>query len=74
MERTITMDHTEQVKHDLETLIDLHGLPFVLNMIADVCNEKGDHVLSNWQDDKLANTWDRYAVKIAALADKIVRL
>lgn len=38
----------------LETLINKHGLEAVLRSLANVCRDKSEHVLTNWQDAGLA--------------------
>ena len=49
------LDATE--RFELETLIDNHGINAVLSAIATICNEKEEHVATNWQDTILAKAW-----------------
>ena len=42
----------------LEELVDQHGLDRVVEMLADICADKADHLRSNWQDDATARAWD----------------
>jgi hypothetical protein len=46
---------------DLESAIDSLGLPHLLGRVADICHEKAEHVLTNWQDKALAGEWSKAA-------------
>ena len=48
---------TPQEMDTLEALIDQHTLGDVLDALAGICYAKGDHVMSNWQDEPLMRTW-----------------
>ena len=52
---------------DLEALIDLHGLANVIATIMDICQEKAEHIRENWQDEPLAQRWE----KVAEMLEKI---
>jgi hypothetical protein len=43
---------------DLEGWIDRRGLQWVLDALAGVCQEKADHLRTNWQG---ARSWERCA-------------
>lgn len=43
----------------LEAMIDESGLGDVLDALAEICEEKAEHVESNWQDRSLARLWTR---------------
>jgi len=58
----------------LETLVDAHGLHAVLLDLAGVCASKSDHVLVNWQDRNLANTWMKAMTICDKAADKAAKL
>jgi hypothetical protein len=49
---------------DLEQLIDKIGLSEVLQLLADVCYAKADHIETNWQDYRLAKLWEKAAAKL----------
>jgi hypothetical protein len=51
-----------------EQLIDEVGLQLVLDAIAVVCAEKGDHVTYNWQDSSLAQRWRNCSDVVATAA------
>jgi hypothetical protein len=48
------------MKETLEQYIDMHGLDFVLQGLADICDEKAEHLRGNWQDERSARHWDRF--------------
>jgi hypothetical protein len=48
----------KESKVRLEDMIDNHSLATVLDAIADICQQKADHLRENWQDDELAGSWD----------------
>ena len=48
----------------LESIVDNHGLAPTIEMLAEICNLKADHIRSNWQDDSLASRWGRMAGKL----------
>ena len=58
----------------LEDLIDQHGLTAVLTEIREICDGKGDHLRSNWQDEPNARIWDRAAVQIGNTADRLGKI
>lgn len=43
------------IEHDVEGLIDAHGLSQVLDSMSTVCFEKAEHLRVNWQDQAAAN-------------------
>ena len=53
----------------LETYIDSHSVESLLTAIADICNEKSLHIRANWQDDKLADVWDRVADNVQTASE-----
>lgn len=48
----------------LEELVDACGLDLVLGALANICAEKADHVLTNWQDRALADAWTKAMTKL----------
>ena len=59
----------QQLQDQLEELIDRYSLLDVLLAIGNVCAEKSDHVLTNWQDSDLADAWTRAMIEIDKAAD-----
>tara|TARA_R100001082_G_scaffold44092_2_gene23405 strand:- start:6275 stop:6538 length:264 start_codon:yes stop_codon:yes gene_type:complete len=43
-----------QDRDTIESLVDYYGLENVLQLLGEVCSAKSDHILDNWQDEKLA--------------------
>ena len=63
-------DHNAQIDA-LEAMIDNNSLGDVLDLIAEVCSAKADHILTNWQDEATADQWDRYAAALLGLREKV---
>lgn len=57
-------------KDELEDLIDRATLSQVLDALADICGDKGEHLRSNWQDTIQAREWERMGSRLSALAYK----
>ena len=55
----------------LEALIDRHGLPAVLNAIAQICSDKAEHIAVNWQDATTAKVWVNHMMCVDNLARKL---
>ena len=70
--KTLISDHNAQIDA-LEAMIDNNhgGLGDVLDLIAEVCSAKADHILTNWQDEATADLWDRYAAALLGLREKV---
>jgi hypothetical protein len=47
----------KELKVHLEDAIDSTSLDTVLELLAEIAGEKGVHIQTNWQDDKLAQSW-----------------
>ena len=60
-------------RDELEALIDLGGVEEMLSALVMICNEKADHVMTNWQDRNLARVWQRCAREIDKCQTRIVR-
>ena len=61
-----TIDATE-----LETMVDNYGLSGVLEALAYICQEKADHLSTNWQDARTAKVWMSDADRIQSVAVKV---
>ncbi len=74
------LSHMERVTQrretldNLEMLIDAKGISGVLDMISDICYEKRDHVLTNWQDKRLACDWGKAAARVNLCARRCENL
>ena len=49
---------TNQAREMLESMIDHWSLAEVVEALAHIAAEKGEHVRTTWQDDELAASWD----------------
>jgi hypothetical protein len=56
---------------EIEQMVDKVGLSKFLFLLAEVCNDKAEHLRTNWQDRNLAKEWDADAKQIEKLAAKI---
>jgi len=65
------MTTKEIYSEQLEKMIDTITLPQVLELIADICEAKGQHIAENWQDEPLAKLWFKNAANVAKLSPKI---
>ena len=50
---------SERAAPALETIVDTYGLTVVVEALAIVCAEKGEHLRSVWTDPLNASLWDR---------------
>lgn len=55
----------------LEGLVDRIGLKATIELLAVICEEKAEHVMSNWQDQITAAAWRRSAQAIDKVVPKI---
>jgi len=56
----------------LENLIDSYGLSNVLSQISQICYDKSNHLLDNWQDSYASKDWDKSGDKINTLQRNIL--
>ena len=54
----------------VEALIDAYSLSYVLDLVAEACSAKADHLVTNWRDDSAGAIWDNNAERILAVAHK----
>ena len=61
-----TYEQTKQAEpaEALEALIDVHGIARIVEILANVCDEKSNHVSENWQDYSLASKWSNAGLKL----------
>jgi len=58
------MFNRRDAKDRLEAMLDQSSLKEVLDMLAEICHEKADHLRSNWQDEAAAKDWERMGNRI----------
>lgn len=61
----------EAIACELEQIIDENSLSGILKLIARICDEKSDHVHTNWGDRKLGVQWHVAARKIERIVHDI---
>lgn len=59
------MNHDDKLA--LEKLIDVHGLHGVLVAMSDICHEKADHLVTDWQDPQAGRNWTRWGERLSKL-------
>lgn len=55
----------------IEQTIDATSLARLLEIVAEICHEKAEHLRANWQDNASAQPWLRDAAKLQKLAAKL---
>jgi hypothetical protein len=64
-----TMGLTQADRDAIESMMDRAGVSEFLTVVQEVCNEKAEHVLTNWQDKGLARDWRLLADKVSRAAE-----
>ena len=64
MDRDLTNAEIEA----LEKLIDKTDTGAVLRALSKICNDKADHLATNWQDYDTAQLWDQLARDLEKLS------
>ena len=54
----------------LEALVDRFSIGLILESLAVVASEKGEHLRTNWQDEGAAKCWDSVSAAIDKAMDK----
>lgn len=53
---------TQSIKDFLETeIVDKESIHYAIDLLAEICGEKADHLRTNWQDENSASAWDELA-------------
>lgn len=67
-------DLTPEEMVQLEMLVDATSLQGVLMALSEICDEKAEHVQTNWQDRGLARQWATACGAIGCIVPKCVNL
>lgn len=59
---------------ELELLLDKMGLPLLLASLADIANEKAEHVATNWQDQNLAKRWRKAGTALGTFSRRMASI
>jgi hypothetical protein len=57
----------------LEAVVDRVGIKNVVELLAIICQEKAEHIRTNWQDHTTAAVWTRNAATLDGIASKVER-
>ncbi len=60
-----------ELEYKIERAIDKAGLPAVLDLIANICLEKANHIATNYGEGLAVDTWNKSADLITETADQI---
>ena len=71
---TLGRDLNQNERNELETLVDACGIDSVLMALSEICGEKSEHILSNWQDTILAKRWATVEGAIGVIVPKAAGL
>lgn len=55
----------------IEPVLDLNTMDCFLDALALVCSSKADHIRENWQDEKYAKVWDKYAEETMRMSHRL---
>lgn len=61
----------EKLKVEIEEEIDRSSLDEMLSTIAEICDEKADHIRASYSDDDTADWWSEAGAAINDLADDL---
>lgn len=63
------MTLNEKRKENLESMIDGSSVSEVLDLLGTICAEKAQHIRENWQDEPMAQRWERAGWQCDRLSD-----
>lgn len=59
-------------RNDIKETIDrCTNFAEFLELVAEICNDKANHVRSNWQDDLLADIWTKRAELVGEVSNLV---
>jgi hypothetical protein len=61
----------KELADSLEDLVDRSSLSDVLEALEGMCDEKADHVATNWQDRPLSKQWAKAARAIGRASQSV---
>lgn len=64
-------DVDEACRERIEQDVDRLGLAHFLGLVADVCNDKYEHLMTGWQDKKTAAEWEKARVQIVYTISRV---
>ena len=63
-------DRMDVLRDEIEAMVDKESVVTVLELLADVCYLKAEHLRDNWQDTQSAKVWDKTGDAIMKLSAK----
>ena len=67
------IDKHNAMLDQIESLVDVGTVGSVLDLLAEVCSAKADHIRETWQDETTAEVWDKMAAVCLNAQDRILR-
>lgn len=64
----------QEIREEIEMNIDLIGFSEFISLVSQVCGDKFDHVRTNWQDEVLAETWNKAGHNLDEIAARFINL
>lgn len=60
-----------EFKDQIEGYIDRQSLSVLLSLVEEICREKAEHVLTNWQDKAMSKAWEHNARTVSWAQSKV---
>jgi hypothetical protein len=54
----------QAIQTALEVLVDMIGVRSTLDLLAEVCHDKAEHIRANWQDKHTTAAWTQAAARV----------
>lgn len=67
----MTRDERDMYREHLENIVDAGSVTDALDLLHEICEAKAQHIRENWQDEKLAKSWEKDGEKLGKLARKV---
>jgi hypothetical protein len=68
------MPDQKQQAEQMEKLLDVMGMESFLETLEQIAYEKSEHLMTNWQDKALAQVWNRVAMHVDKLKNRLAKL
>ena len=56
---------------ELELIVDREGLGNVIDLLGEICDDKAEHLLTNWQDKAAAKHWTHDGRELGKLRPRL---
>ena len=61
----------QEIEEALKRRIDGHSFAGAINVLAEMCYQKAEHIEANWQDKMLARLWRREGQRLGGCAGRV---